>query len=147
MLLLKYNLESNLDALPGLIKAANTDEIVQFERGELCKVIIRNLNPDEKAVLLSKIEAIGISSFHIIESSRGGGSHDKKGGFFKSYRLKIFSFDISNSVLIFKDKSRYELSINVSPLAKVNPKPKSKAEEADFIKAGGRIERRGCSVS
>lgn len=62
-MLLKYELEDSPESVVALIKAANTDNFVQFENGERCKVISPSLTPTAKLDLLNKIENLVLTSF------------------------------------------------------------------------------------
>ncbi|AUH73405.1 hypothetical protein [Legionella sainthelensi] len=145
-MLLKYELEDSPESVVALIKAANTDNFVQFENGERCKVISPSLTPTAKLDLLNKIEKSGIDFFYCSSVGTQKFTMNHTIGFFhhKAFKIKVLSQDIRNASLYLKDGTEYTLAFQIVPL--LNSSPKSEMEESDFIAAGGEITQGYCII-
>ena len=145
-MLLKYDLEHNHESVLELIKAANTDNFVQFENGERCKVTFPNLTPAAKLDLLNKIEQSGIDFFYRSSVGTQQFTMNHTIGFFhhKAFTIKVLSQEIRNASLRLKDGTEYTLAFQIVPL--INSSPQNEMEESDFIAAGGEITQGYCTI-
>lgn len=145
-MLLKYDLEHSPESVLELIKAANTDDFVQFEDGERCKVIFPDLTPEVKLDILNKIEKSGIDFFYRFSVGEQKFTMKHTFGFFyqKAFSIKVLSQDIRNATLCLKDGTEYTFAFKIAPMFKSSPQ--NEIEESDFIAAGGEITQGYCTI-